>query len=279
MSSRISNATSPMPISSCSTGRRRRGPSQEEWHGPGETPGRMRLAALEAANREAPQRPANPRRTAAVNGADSAPQSNRASYVRMVGARLPQPVKTALKRAWAPFGADPTHRPSGRCRWHRAARIRTMSGPSVQSAELPPLKSAHATPPLREYLSDLWARREYVWFESVSEIRSRQVTNVLGNLWNVLTPALNIAIYFLIFGLLLGVDRGVDNFISLPHRGPVHPPTHPALGDQRRPGHRRQSWPSPGLQVPEGAAADHQRRDGVSGCQCIVPSSFSPWHS
>jgi teichoic acid transport system permease protein len=66
---------------------------------------------------------------------------------------------------------------------------------------------------LSRYLSDLWARRQYVWFESVSELRNRQVTNVLGNLWHLLNPALNIAIYYLIFGLLLGIDRGVDNFI------------------------------------------------------------------
>ena len=88
-----------------------------------------------------------------------------------------------------------------------------MSG----SAEDPPvpldLRSAHAALPLRQYLLDLWERRDFVWFEAVSELRRRQITNVLGNLWHLLTPALNIAVYYLIFGLLLGVDRGVDNFI------------------------------------------------------------------
>jgi teichoic acid transport system permease protein len=77
----------------------------------------------------------------------------------------------------------------------------------------PELHDAHAAMRLGPYLRDLWERRSYVWYESVSELRSRQVTNVLGNLWHLLNPALNIFVYFLIFGLLLKVDRGVDNFI------------------------------------------------------------------
>ena len=88
-----------------------------------------------------------------------------------------------------------------------------MSAPLADSSDLPPLRSAHAAMELRPYLSDVWARREYVVFESISELRNRQVTNVLGNLWHLLNPAINIAIYYLIFGLLLGVDRGIDNFI------------------------------------------------------------------
>lgn len=75
------------------------------------------------------------------------------------------------------------------------------------------LRDAHAASALPQYLGDLWERRGYVWYEAVSELRRRQVTTVLGNLWHLLNPAINVAIYFLIFGVLLGVDRGVDNFI------------------------------------------------------------------
>ena len=39
------------------------------------------------------------------------------------------------------------------------------------------------------------------------------MTTVLGNLWHLLNPALQIAIYYVIFGVVLTVDRGVDNFI------------------------------------------------------------------
>ena len=34
----------------------------------------------------------------------------------------------------------------------------------------------------------------------------------LGQLWQVLTPLLNAAVYYLIFGLILGTSRGVPNF-------------------------------------------------------------------
>ena len=88
-----------------------------------------------------------------------------------------------------------------------------MSQPDPDQLGLPPLRRAHASMGLRPYLGGLWQRREYVWVESMSELRARQITNVLGNLWHLLNPALNIAVYFLIFGLLLGVARGVDNFI------------------------------------------------------------------
>ncbi|MEZ5246156.1 MAG: ABC transporter permease [Acidimicrobiales bacterium] len=84
---------------------------------------------------------------------------------------------------------------------------------NTSGGSMPELHDAHAAMRLGPYLSDLWDRRSYVWYESVSELRSRQVTNVLGNLWHLLNPALNIFVYYLVFGLLLKVDRGVDNFI------------------------------------------------------------------
>lgn len=81
------------------------------------------------------------------------------------------------------------------------------------SHPVPPLRDAHATMRIGPYLAGLWERRSYVWYESLSELRNRQVTSVLGNLWHLLNPALNIAVYYVIFGLLLEVDRGIDNFI------------------------------------------------------------------
>ena len=86
-----------------------------------------------------------------------------------------------------------------------------MTAPSA--ASLPELRDAHASMKVGPYLQDLWERRSYIWYVALSELRARQVTNVLGNLWHLLNPALNIFIFYLIFGLLLGVDRGVDNFI------------------------------------------------------------------
>jgi len=72
----------------------------------------------------------------------------------------------------------------------------------------------HETPPLRTYLGRVWERRHYVRYVATSELRARQMNSVLGNLWHLLNPLLQMAIYFLVFGVLLGVDRGVDNFMA-----------------------------------------------------------------
>lgn len=75
------------------------------------------------------------------------------------------------------------------------------------------LRDAHESAKLGPYLRDLWSRRSYIWYVSTSELRSRQVTNVLGNLWHLLNPALSIGVYFVVFGLLLDVgDRSSGNF-------------------------------------------------------------------
>lgn len=52
-----------------------------------------------------------------------------------------------------------------------------------------------------------------MWYSAVSELRAEQIDTVLGNLWHVLNPSLQVLIYFLVFGRILGVDRGVDNFL------------------------------------------------------------------
>ena len=93
----------------------------------------------------------------------------------------------------------------------RVGKVAAMS--AFASGSFGELRDAHAAMKLGPYMRDLWDRRSYVWYEAVSELRARQVTSVLGNLWHLLNPALNIFIYYLIFGLLLKVDRGIDNFI------------------------------------------------------------------
>ncbi|WP_420450880.1 ABC transporter permease [Ilumatobacter sp.] len=78
---------------------------------------------------------------------------------------------------------------------------------------LPELRDAHESDRLLPYVRDVWARRGYVWYVALQELRNRQITNVLGNLWHLLNPALSIFVYYLIFGLLLKTDRGVDDFL------------------------------------------------------------------
>lgn len=93
--------------------------------------------------------------------------------------------------------------------------------PSARAADpgLAVLAAAHglsvsgARPGLALYTRRLWARRHFV-----SELaRARQAALYtdarLGQLWQVLTPLLNAAVYFLVFGMLLGAGHGVTDYI------------------------------------------------------------------
>lgn len=67
---------------------------------------------------------------------------------------------------------------------------------------------------VRTYLAELWARRDYIRYVAASTLRSQQMNTVLGNLWHLLNPALQITVFYVIFGLVLETNRGVDNYIA-----------------------------------------------------------------
>jgi teichoic acid transport system permease protein len=71
-----------------------------------------------------------------------------------------------------------------------------------------------ARPLLGEYIRQLWARRHFITAFSTAKVSAQYTQARLGQLWQVMTPLLNAAVYYFIFGLLLGTDRGIDNFIA-----------------------------------------------------------------
>jgi teichoic acid transport system permease protein len=93
----------------------------------------------------------------------------------------------------------------------------TSLDPRSASASKPEhagLRDARETDKLAVYIAELWRRRSWTWYVASSEMRSRQINSLLGNIWHVLSPLLQIGVFFVIFGLVLEVDRGVDNFIG-----------------------------------------------------------------
>ena len=68
--------------------------------------------------------------------------------------------------------------------------------------------------PLRAYLRELWARREFVMSLSRNDLRLRHMNSVLGQAWYLVNPALNITVYFLIFGVVFDGRRSVENYMS-----------------------------------------------------------------
>jgi teichoic acid transport system permease protein len=67
--------------------------------------------------------------------------------------------------------------------------------------------------PTRQYLADMWSRRDFVIALPVEELRASHQNTLLGNVWHLGNPLLSVAVYYLVFGVVLRVDRGVDNYI------------------------------------------------------------------
>jgi teichoic acid transport system permease protein len=67
--------------------------------------------------------------------------------------------------------------------------------------------------PVRVYLRSLWDRRQFAISVPLGELRTQHMNTVLGNIWHLLNPLLQVGVYYLIFGLLLRTSRGVENFI------------------------------------------------------------------
>lgn len=76
------------------------------------------------------------------------------------------------------------------------------------------LKPLNVRPSLGEYIRDVARRWPFIRVMASSTAYAKNQNNYLGQLWAVLNPILNAAVYVLIFGLILGVSRGVENTVA-----------------------------------------------------------------
>lgn len=76
------------------------------------------------------------------------------------------------------------------------------------------LRVAGARPSLAEYTRQLWAYRHFIAAYANAKLVASFSAARLGQLWQVLTPLTNAAVYYLIFGVVMGATRGMDNFIA-----------------------------------------------------------------
>jgi teichoic acid transport system permease protein len=76
------------------------------------------------------------------------------------------------------------------------------------------LKPSAARPPLVDYLRQLWQRRYFIVGFATARNVAMYTEARLGQVWQILTPLLNVAVYYLIFGLILNTSHGVHNFVS-----------------------------------------------------------------
>ncbi|MFE0516401.1 ABC transporter permease [Streptomyces sp. NPDC058964] len=75
------------------------------------------------------------------------------------------------------------------------------------------LSVSGARPTLREYVSQLWARRHFITAFATAKLTAQYSQAKLGQLWQVMNPLLNAAVYYFIFGVLLGTKHGVPDYI------------------------------------------------------------------
>jgi len=76
------------------------------------------------------------------------------------------------------------------------------------------LRPSAARPGVFVYARQLWERRHFIVGFATARNVAMYTEARLGQLWQVLTPLLNAAVYYLIFGIILDTSRGVPNFLA-----------------------------------------------------------------
>ncbi len=76
------------------------------------------------------------------------------------------------------------------------------------------LRPSSARPRLIPYLRLVWRRRHFIVAYATARNVSMYTEAKLGQLWQVLTPLLNSAVYYLIFGIIFQANRGISHYIA-----------------------------------------------------------------
>jgi len=76
------------------------------------------------------------------------------------------------------------------------------------------LRPSSARPGLLAYIGLVWQRRHFIAAYATARNVSMYTEARLGQLWQVLTPLLNSAVYYLIFGVLFKANRGIENYTA-----------------------------------------------------------------
>ncbi|WP_327683690.1 ABC transporter permease [Streptomyces sp. NBC_00467] len=95
----------------------------------------------------------------------------------------------------------------------------TISTPAPPAEGLSELAARHgltvsgARPTLRAYIGQLWSRRHFITAFATARLTAQYSQAKLGQVWQLMTPLLNAAVYYFIFGILLGTSRHVADFV------------------------------------------------------------------
>ncbi|MDR3359942.1 MAG: ABC transporter permease [Bifidobacteriaceae bacterium] len=77
------------------------------------------------------------------------------------------------------------------------------------------LRKLGARPRLWPYTVSLWRRRDFTWELATSDAYGKNQGSYLGQLWGVLKPLLQVAVFYVIFGIVIKAARGgIEDFLS-----------------------------------------------------------------
>jgi teichoic acid transport system permease protein len=76
------------------------------------------------------------------------------------------------------------------------------------------LRPSAQRPQALEYVRQLWRRRHFMIAFATARNIAMYTEAKLGQLWQVLTPLLNVGVYWLIFGEILDTSKGIPDFVS-----------------------------------------------------------------
>ncbi|MFI1285437.1 ABC transporter permease [Streptomyces sp. NPDC020858] len=90
---------------------------------------------------------------------------------------------------------------------------------TATSVDLADLAAAHgltlsgARPTLPRYIAELWARRHFVTAYATARMQATYSTAKLGQVWHLVTPLLNAAVYYFIFGIVMKASHDVPDYV------------------------------------------------------------------
>ncbi|MFI2432579.1 ABC transporter permease [Streptomyces sp. NPDC018693] len=76
------------------------------------------------------------------------------------------------------------------------------------------LSVSGARPSLRAYVRRLWDRRHFITAFATAKLTAQYSQAKLGQVWQVMTPLLNAAVYYFIFGVLMNTKEGIEDFVA-----------------------------------------------------------------
>ncbi|UQX01398.1 ABC transporter permease [Streptomyces sp. RerS4] len=88
----------------------------------------------------------------------------------------------------------------------------TAAGPA-ELAAAHGLTVSGARPSLPRYVAQLWSRRHFVTAYATARMHATYSTARLGQVWHLMTPLLNAAVYYFIFGIVMKASHGVPDYV------------------------------------------------------------------